>query len=286
MGGRVPPGVLYAARLAGADEIYALGGVQALAAMAYGALPGLEPVDMLVGPGNRYVVEGKRQLFGLVGVDLLAGPTEIGIIADGTADPFLVAADLVGQAEHDPNSRAILITTSRPLAEAVIGQMDDHLRAVSTEEVARQCWENGGEVILVDDEDEMVAVCDQYSIEHVEVLVHEPKRMLDRLSSYGSLFIGEEATVAYGDKVSGPNHILPTLRAARFTGGLWVGKYLRTVTYQHMNREGSLEMAHHCAIESLAEGMVAHARTAQIRTERWAPVGAGAGTGQGAGAPA
>jgi sulfopropanediol 3-dehydrogenase len=272
MGGRVPPALLYAARLAGADAIYAVGGVQALAAMAYGALPGLEPVDMLVGPGNRYVVEGKRQLFGLVGVDLLAGPTEIGVIADGTADPFLVAADLVGQAEHDPFSRAILITTSRPLAEAVIAQMDDHLRAISTEDVARQCWENGGEVIVVADEDEMVSVCDQYAIEHVEVLVHEPKRMLNRLRSYGSLFIGEEATVAYGDKVSGPNHILPTLRAARFTGGLWVGKYLRTVTYQHMNREGSLEMAHHCEVESLAEGMVSHARTAQIRTERWAPV--------------
>lgn len=273
MGGRVPPALLYSAKLAGADAVYAVGGVQALAALAYGALPGIEPVDMLVGPGNRYVVEGKRQLFGLVGVDLLAGPTEIGIIADGTADPYLVAADLVGQAEHDPHSRAILITTSRPLAEAVMGQMDEHLSAISTEDVARQCWENGGEVILVADEDEMVEVCDRYAIEHVEVLVHEPKRMLDRLSSYGSLFIGEEATVAYGDKVSGPNHILPTLRAARFTGGLWVGKYLRTVTYQHMNREGSLEMAHHCEIESLAEGMVSHARTAQIRTERWAKVG-------------
>ena len=192
-----------------------------------------------------------------------------------SADPYLVAADLVGQAEHDPNSRAILITTSRPLAEAVIEQMDDHLGAVSTEDVARQCWESGGEVIVVADEDEMVRVCDQYAIEHIEVLVHEPKRMLDRLHVYGSLFIGEETTVAYGDKVSGPNHILPTLRAARFTGGLWVGKYLRTVTYQHMDRDGSLEMAHHCAIEAHAEGMVAHARTAEIRTERWAKVGAG-----------
>lgn len=274
-GGRVPPAVLYAARLAGADEVYAVGGVQALAAMAYGALPGLDAVDMLVGPGNRYVVEGKRQLFGHVGVDLLAGPTEIGVIADGTADPYIIAADLVGQAEHDPNSRAILITTSRPLAEAVIAQMDDHLTAVSTQDVARQCWENGGEVIVVADEDEMVSVCDQYAIEHVEVLVSEPKRMLDRLHTYGSLFIGEEATVAYGDKVSGPNHILPTLRAARFTGGLWVGKYLRTVTYQHMDRDGSVEMAHHCAIEARAEGMVAHARTAEIRTQRWATVGAG-----------
>jgi sulfopropanediol 3-dehydrogenase len=245
--------------------------------MAYGALPGLEPVDMLVGPGNKYVVEGKRQLFGLVGVDLLAGPTEIGIIADESADPFLVAADLVGQAEHDPNSRAILMTTSRELAEAVIGQMDDHLRAISTEPVARQCWENGGEVILVADEEELVAVCDDYAIEHIEVLVRDPQRMIGRLKSYGSLFVGEETTVAYGDKVSGPNHILPTLRAARFTGGLWVGKYLRTVTYQHMDRPASVEMAGHCEVESLAEGMVSHARTAQIRAERWAEAEAGVG---------
>lgn len=275
MGGRVPPGVLYSARLAGADAVYSLGGVQALAAMAYGLLPGLDPVDMLVGPGNAFVVEAKRQLFGTVGIDLLAGPTEIGIIADDSADPFMVACDLVGQAEHDPRSRAILITTSRELGQAVIDQMDDHLTAVSTEEVARASWENGGEVILVDDEAEMVRVCDDYAIEHVEVLVRDPKRMIGILRHYGSLFVGEEATVAYGDKVSGPNHILPTLRAARFTGGMWVGKYLKTVTYQFMDRDGSREMAHHCEVEATAEGMMAHARTASVRLERYAPVGAG-----------
>jgi sulfopropanediol 3-dehydrogenase len=273
--GRVPPGVLYSARMAGADAVYAVGGVQALAAMAYGLLPGMEPVDMLVGPGNKFVVEAKRQLFGQVGIDLLAGPTEIGVIADGSADPFMVACDLVGQAEHDPHSRAILITTSRAVGEAVIEQMDDHLRAVSTEPVARRCWENGGEVILVDDEDELIRVCDDYAIEHVEVLVREPKRMIRLLRHYGSLFVGEEATVAYGDKVSGPNHILPTLRAARFTGGLWVGKFLKTVTYQYMDKEGSSEMARHCEVEALAEGMVAHARTASVRLQRYAPVGAG-----------
>lgn len=268
--GRLHPGLLYSAHRAGADSIHAVGGVQALAALAYGALPDVAPVDMLVGPGNRYVVEAKRQLFGEVGIDLLAGPTEIGIIADDTADPFIVACDLVGQAEHDPFSRAILITTSRRLAMAVIEQMDDHLAAVSTEEVARQCWDNGGEVILVADEDEMVAVCDDYAIEHVEVLVRDPERFIDRLTHYGSLFVGEEATVAYGDKVSGPNHILPTKRAARFTGGLWVGKFLKTVTYQRMDRPGSMLMAEHCEVESLAEGMVAHARTASVRLERYA----------------
>lgn len=268
--GSIHPGLLYSAHRAGADSIHAVGGVQALAALAYGALPGIEPVDFIVGPGNRYVVEAKRQLFGQVGIDLLAGPTEIGIIADETADPFIVACDLVGQAEHDPFSRAILITTSHRLATAVIEQMDEHLSAVSTEEVARQCWENGGEVIVVDDEDEMVAVCDDYAIEHVEVLVRDPERFIHRLTHYGSLFVGEEATVAYGDKVSGPNHILPTNRAARFTGGLWVGKFLKTVTYQRMDRPGSKLMAEHCEVESLAEGMVAHARTASVRLERYA----------------
>ncbi len=269
-GGQVHPGLLYSAREAGADAVYAVGGAQALAALAYGALEGLDPVDMVVGPGNQYVVEAKRQLFGEVGIDLLAGPTEIGIIADQTADPFIVACDLVGQAEHDPHSRAVLITTSRELGQAVIDQMDDHLSAVSTEEVARQCWVNGGEVIVVRDTEELVAVCDDYALEHIEVLTRDPRRMIERLRHYGSLFVGEETTVAYGDKVSGPNHILPTLRAARFTGGLWVGKFLKTVTYQHMDREASLEMARHCDVEATAEGMVAHARTATVRIERYA----------------
>ncbi len=255
MGGRIPPAMLYSAKLAGADEIYALGGMQALAAMAYGALPGLEPVDMLVGVGNKYVTEAKRQLFGQVGIDLAAGPTEIAILADETADLFIVACDLVGQAEHDPNSRAMLITTSRELGQAVLDQIDDHLRAVSTEQVARQCWENGGEVIVFDDEDELVRVSDEYPIEHVEVMVREPKRMIERLRNYGSLFVGQEVTVAYGDKVSGPNHVLPTLGGARYTGGWWVGKFLKTVTYQYMTREASREMGHHCEIEATAEGM-------------------------------
>lgn len=276
--GRVPPTMLYTAHAAGADEIYALGGMQALAAMAYGALPNLDPVDMLVGPGNKYVTEAKRQLFGQVGIDLLAGPTEIAIIADATADPFLVACDIVGQAEHDPNSRAILITTSRELGQAVLEQMDDHLRAVTTEDVARQCWDTGGEVIVVDDEVELVRVCDEYAIEHVEVMVCQPERMIEQLHDYGSLFVGPETTVAYGDKVSGPNHILPTLRAARYTGGLWVGKFLKTVTYQRATGEGSVALARPCIVEANAEGMNAHARTAAARLERFSNGNGGIGT--------
>jgi sulfopropanediol 3-dehydrogenase len=267
--GEIYPHTLYAMHHSGANAIYALGGVQAMAATAHGCL-GIEPVDLIVGAGNPYVAEAKRQLFGVCGIDLLAGPTEIGIIADETADPFVVACDLVGQAEHDPYSRAVLITTSRELGQAVLEQMDDHLTAVGTEDVARASWENGGEIIVVADEEELVRVCDDYAIEHVEVLVAEPKRMLDRLRHYGSMFIGEQTTVAYGDKVSGPNHVLPTLRAARFTGGLWVGKYLKTVTFQHMDEDASVEMARHCEVESLAEGMEAHARTATIRLERYA----------------
>lgn len=271
--GQIHPGLLYAAKRAGADAVYGLGGVQALAAMAYGAVAGLEPVDMIVGPGNQYVVEAKRQLFGHVGIDLLAGPTEIGVIADDSADASIVACDLVGQAEHDPLSRAILITTSEGLGQAVLEQMDRHLRAIPTEEVARQCWESGGEIVIVADEDELVELCDRYALEHVEVMVREPKRMIETLSVHGSLFVGEEATVAYGDKVSGPNHILPTRRSARFTGGLWVGKFLRTVTYQYMDRLGSMEMARYCATEATAEGMYGHARTATIRLSAYGSEG-------------
>lgn len=267
--GTIHPGLLYAAASAGADAVYALGGVQALGAMAYGALPGLGPVDMIVGPGNQYVVEAKRQLFGEVGIDLLAGPTEIGVLADETADPFLVCADLVGQAEHDPLSRAVLITTSADLGQAVLDQIDIHLKSISTEEVARASWDHGGEVILVADEDELVSVSDEYALEHVEVHVADPRRLMGRLRNYGSLFVGEETTVAYGDKVSGPNHILPTRRSARFTGGLWVGKFLKTVTFQYMDESASTEMARHCEVEAAAEGMVAHARTAAIRIERY-----------------
>ena len=267
--GSVHPGLLYAAHRAGADEIYAVGGVQALGAAAYGAIEGLDPVDMIVGAGNQYVVEAKRQLYGTVGIDLLAGPTEIGVLADDSADPFIVACDLVGQAEHDPLSRAVLITTSESLGEKVLLQMESHLAAVSTQEVARACWKNGGEVIIADSEEELIELSDNLALEHVEVLMESPQCMIRRLRNYGSLFVGEETTVAYGDKVSGANHVLPTHRSARFTGGLWVGKYLKTVTYQHMTPSGSMEMGRHCDVEAQAEGMFAHARTASVRVARY-----------------
>ena len=268
--GSVHPGLLYAATSAGADAIYAIGGVQALGAMAFGHLSGFPAVDMIVGPGNQYVVEAKRQLFGRVGIDLLAGPTEIGIVADETADPFLVCCDLVGQAEHDPQSRAVLITSSRDLGIAVIEGIEEHLQSIATEEVARSCWVHGGEVILVEDEEELIRVADEYALEHMEVHVREPLRLIEKLRDYGALFVGEETTVAYGDKVSGTNHILPTHRAARFTGGLWVGKFLKTVTFQYMSAKESLEMARQCEVEATAEGMVAHARTASVRVQRYA----------------
>jgi sulfopropanediol 3-dehydrogenase len=178
----------------------------------------------------------------------------------------------VGQAEHDPQSRPILITTSERVTLAVLDQIEDHLRAVATEEVARQAWEAGGEVIVVSDLDELVAASDRYALEHIELHVAEPHKLRDRLGEYGSLFLGEESTVAYGDKVSGPNHILPTQTAARFTGGLWVGKFLKTVTFQSMDRAASIEMARHCEVEANAEGMVAHARTAALRLDRYGAV--------------
>lgn len=267
--GQVSPGLLYAARESGADEVYAVGGVQAVAAMAYGALEDMAPADMIVGPGNRYVVEAKRQLFGEVGIDLLAGPTEIGILADDTTDPFIVACDLIGQAEHDPYSRAVLISTSAEMAQAVLDQIDSHLSAIATADVAGQCWDNGGEIVLVDDQNELIAASDRYALEHIEVLTSDAERIAKRLRHYGSLFVGEETTVAYGDKVSGPNHILPTGRAARFSGGLSVAHYLKTVTFQHANRAASVDMARYCEAVAQAEGMVSHARTAAVRRDRY-----------------
>lgn len=263
------PATLYAMHLAGADQIYAVGGVQALAAMAYGALPGLEAVDMIVGPGNEYVAEAKRQLFGTVGIDLLAGPTEIMIIADATADPYVVAADLIGQAEHDPRSWAALVTTSAALAEAVLAEVPRQLPEVETEAVARTAWEQNGEIIVVADDAEAVAVADAWAPEHLQVQAKDPQWFLQRLHNYGSLFLGEEATVLYSDKAMGTNHTLPTLGAARYTGGLWVGKFLKTVTYQALTREGSNRVAPPAMGVAGAEGMMAHVRTGRIRLDRY-----------------
>ncbi len=267
-GAGIYPAALVAMAISGADEIYCLGGVQAIAALAYGTSE-VEPVDMVVGPGNQYVVEAKRELFGVVGIDLLAGPTEILVIADDTADPFVVAADLLGQAEHDPCSPAVLVALDRRLGLRVLEEVERILPTLPTREVAAAAWGQNGEVIVVDSEEEAAQVADEYAPEHLEVQTQDPAWFLRRLRNYGTLLLGEEATVAYSDKTIGTNHILPTGRSARFTGGLWVGKFLKTVTYQRLTREASLRVAPRAASVSEAEGMLAHAFTARIRVARY-----------------
>jgi sulfopropanediol 3-dehydrogenase len=268
-GAGIHPAMLYAMATSGADEIICLGGVQALAAMAFG-LDDVEPTDMIVGAGNAFVAEAKRQLFGRVGIDLLAGPTEVLVLADHTADAELVAADLLGQAEHGPTSPAVLITTSRDLAEAAMTAVDDLLQTWPTAEVAGQAWRDHGIVELVRDHDEAIELANRYAFEHVEVQVAEDElgRYLEGLTNYGSLFLGEQATVAYGDKGVGTNHVLPTAGAARYTGGLWVGKFLKTVTYQRLSEEGTRRVAPAVAAICDAELFGGHALTARMRLER------------------
>jgi sulfopropanediol 3-dehydrogenase len=260
---------LYAIASSGADQIVCLGGVQALAAMAFG-LGEVEPVDMIVGAGNAYVAEAKRQLFGRVGIDLLAGPTEILVLADHTADPELVAADLLGQAEHGPTSPAVLVTTSRALGLAVESEVERLLRDWPTREVASGAWNACGEVIVAADRHEAIEIANGYAHEHVEVHAREVDldAYLDGLRNYGSLFLGREATVVYGDKAVGTNHILPTAGAARYTGGLWVGKFLKTVTHQRLTEEGTRRVAPAAAAISDAEAFAGHALTARMRLER------------------
>jgi sulfopropanediol 3-dehydrogenase len=266
--GGLPPAVmLHAIATSGADAVMCLGGVQALAAMAFG-LCGAEPVDMLVGAGNAYVAEAKRQLFGRVGIDLIAGPTEVLVIADDSADPDLVAADLLGQAEHGPTSPAVLVTTSRALANAVLDRIPGLVGRWSTGRVAGEAWQAHGEVLLAAGAEEAAALADARAPEHLEVHARELDWWLGRLRSYGSLFLGDEATVAYGDKGVGTNHVLPTGRAARYTGGLWVGKFLRTVTYQRLTSEGTMQVAPAIAAISHAEGFTGHAATAELRLAR------------------
>lgn len=263
------PPTLYALAESGATEIYSIGGVQALAAMAYGRV-GMRPVDMITGPGNAYVAEAKRQLFGLVGIDLPAGPTEILIIADDSADPALVATDLLGQAEHGPDSPAWLITTSAKLGREVISEIERQLLTLPTAAIASAAWSRWGEVAVVRDDDAAIALSDQYAPEHLEVLTSRNDYYLDRLKNYGSLFVGEESTVAYGDKGVGTNHTLPTGRAARYTGGLWVGKFLKTVTYQRLTPEASESIAPIMGRMCASEGMLAHELTATVRQQRYA----------------
>jgi len=259
---------IYAMRLGGADEIYALGGVQAMAAMAFGALDGLEPVDMLVGAGNAYVAEAKRQLFGRVGIDLLAGPTEILVIADDSARPRVVAADLLGQAEHGPTSPAVLVTTSQRLGRLVLEEIETLLQTSwPTADVTRGAWDDYGTVVVAEGIDEAISLSDAFAPEHLELQVEDSAPYEEGLKNYGSLFVGEESCVPFGDKAVGTNHTLPTAGAARYTGGLWVGKYLKTLTYQRLTPEASRRMAVASGAISRAEGMPGHAISAEVRLE-------------------
>lgn len=264
------PATLYALHTAGADEIFCLGGVQAMAAMAYGCV-GMRAVDIITGPGNAYVAEAKRQLFGVVGIDLLAGPTEILVIADDSADPDLVAIDLLGQAEHGPDSPAWLITTSEPFGRDVQRHVETRLKTLATREMAEPAWRNLGEIAVVADDDAAIALSDQYAPEHLELQTRRDDYYLQNLRNYGSLFVGAESTVAYGDKGVGTNHTLPTGRAARYTGGLWVGKFIKTVTYQRLTPQASRALAPVMARMCEAEGMIAHGATCDARFELYRP---------------
>ena len=268
----IHPDVLYAMKVAGADAILTLGGVQAIAAMAYGLFTG-KRADIIVGPGNKFVAEAKRMLFGQVGIDVFAGPSEIAVIADETADAAIVAADLVGQAEHGHESPAWLMTTSRPLTETVMRMVPELIAKLppTARDAAGAAWRDYGEVVLADTREEIAQVSDGYAPEHLEVHAADLDWWLKRLTCYGSLFLGEETTVAFGDKTSGPNHILPTKGAARYSGGLSVHKFLKTVTWQRMTREANREIAQVTARISRLEGMEAHARTADDRLAKYFP---------------
>ncbi len=262
------PATLYSMVAGGADEIFCMGGVHALAALAYG-MEGLGAVDMVVGAGNKYVAEAKKQLFGTVGIDLLAGPTEILIVADETADPFILAADLLGQAEHDPNARQCLISLSRNIAEATMKEVDRQLIGLPTKDVAAVAWRDNGEVIVVDSPEEAVKMSDEWAPEHLEVQTKDWKYYLDNCKNYGSVFLGEETTVAFGDKTIGTNHVLPTMKAARYTGGLSVGKFVKTVTYQYATKEASYKIADVCERACNYENMLAHGISCRVRKEKY-----------------
>ena len=257
-----------AMHLAGADEIYCLGGIQAVAAMAIGTET-VDPVAMLVGPGNAYVAEAKRQLYGKVGIDLFAGPTEILVVADHTSDAEIVVVDLLGQAEHGPNSPAALITTSRALAEAVPAEIERQLKVLPTADVASVAWHEYGQIILCDNRQEMLAEADRLAYEHVEILTEEPRWFLDNMTNYGALFLGPETNVSYGDKVIGTNHTLPTKGAARYTGGLWVGKFMKTCTFQQVTEEASVLVGDYCSRLCEIERFWGHKEQADLRLRRY-----------------
>jgi len=265
--------------LAGADDIYVMGGVQAIAAMGIGTQT-IAPVDMLVGPGNAYVAEAKRQLFGRVGIDLLAGPTEILVIADDTADVEMIATDLLGQAEHGPTSPAICITTSRKIADTLPAEIERQLKVLPTADVAGVAWRDYGEIILVDSIDEAVVEADRQAAEHVEVLTREPRYFLEKMKNYGALFLGPQTNVSYGDKVIGTNHTLPTMGAARYTGGLWVGKFLKTCTYQEVSDAASVVIGDYCSRLCSIERFWGHKEQADLRLRRYGGRNVGLGTKQ------
>ncbi|MGV9984296.1 histidinol dehydrogenase [Streptomyces olivaceus] len=267
--GEIPAATVAAMHLAGADEIHLLGGVQAVAALALGT-ESVEPVPMLAGPGNAYVAEAKRQLFGEVGIDLFAGPTEILVIADEHADPFVVAVDLLSQAEHGPDSPAVLVTTSEALGREVARHVERLLPGMPTRDFAAPAWRDHGEIVVADGLDEAFRIADSYASEHVEVLTENPRQALEKMRDYGALFLGEGTCVSYGDKVIGTNHVLPTRGAARYTGGLWVGKYLKTVTYQEVtDTASSALLGEVCGRAARVELFEGHARSGDVRAAKY-----------------
>lgn len=267
--GKPAPAIVAAQHMAGADEIYCLGGIQAIGAMALGT-QSMNPVDMLIGPGNAFVAEAKRQLFGRVGIDLFAGPTETLVIADETVDGELCATDLLGQAEHGPDSPAILLTNSEKLARDTMAEVERLLTILPTASIASKAWEKYGEVIVADSEEEMVEIADQIASEHVQVMTRDPDYFLKNMTNYGALFLGPRTNVAYGDKAIGTNHTLPTKKAARYTGGLWVGKFLKTCTYQKvLTDEASVMVGEYCSRLCALEGFVGHGEQANIRVRRY-----------------
>lgn len=262
------PAIVAAMHLAGATEIYALGGVQAIGAMALGT-HSIKPVDMIAGPGNTFVAEAKRQLSGRVGIDLFAGPTETLVIADDAVDGEICATDLLGQAEHGPNSPAILLTTSRRLAEDTMKQIDKQLKVLATAEIAGRAWEDYGQVVLCKDNAEMVKEADRIASEHVQVMTKNNDYFLNNMTNFGALFLGPETNVSYGDKVIGTNHTLPTRKAARYTGGLWVGKFIKTCTYQRVKPEATAMVGEYCSRLCAVEGFAGHQEQADIRVRRY-----------------
>lgn len=266
--GKPAPAIVTAMHLAGADEIYVLGGVQAIAAMAVGTET-IRANDMVAGPGNAYVAEAKRQLAGRVGIDLFAGPTETLVIADDTVDGEVCATDLLGQAEHGPNSPAILLTNSEKLARDTVAQIEVQLKTLPTAAVAGQAWRDYGQVIVCDTYDEMVAEADRIASEHVQVMTRDPDYFLNHMTNYGALFLGPETNVSFGDKVIGTNHTLPTRKAARYTGGLWVGKFIKTCTYQKVKPEASAMIGEVCSRLCAIEGFAGHKAQADIRVARY-----------------